>query len=232
MSRIDFIPAAYHEAVLRRRMLRVRWAGIAALIAFMGIWFVANRSQISAAQAMMADIAAQQRQLEIHLQRKQGHLERRALLDARGKFLAQLEQRTSLTPILADISQRMPSTVLLTSLYSNDNLLDDAAELVDPTAAGKGATPNPKPTLAPVPATPPATPMKTATDTFLGLKTLTIEGVARETADILAFNAQLEKSPLLDRVQMSLLGEGDWGGRKVRRFRLTCDLVTQVRSLP
>jgi len=231
MNRIDFIPAAYHEAVHRRHMLRMRWAGIAVLVAFMGIWFVINRGQISSAQAMMADIAAQQQQLNLHLQRKQGHLQRLALLDARSKFLAHLEQRTAITPIMADIGQRMPSSILLTALYSNESMLDDASppvEPIKPPAADKIVVTTPKSPGGPTPTAPP----KPVVDSQLSLKTLTIEGVARETADILAFNAQLEKSPLLDKVQMSLLGEGEWGGRIVRRFRLTCDLVTQVRSNP
>ena len=225
MTRIDFIPLEHHEAGRRRRMVRMRSAGVAALVVVMGLWIGVNRSMIASARAMMPEIESQQRQIDIHLDRTKQMMADRATLDARRAFLDQLHLRISLVPILADISERMPESVLLTRMSFNpDSLGKDEVETKN---AETGDPNNVKPKAPPAPPQPPgsAEPPLPA-----GAAVVAIHGVARTVPDILEFAEALERSKLLSRVEMQIGEPGIWAGKQVQQFEVSCALVPQLRS--
>ena len=226
MARIDFIPLEYHEDGRRRRMIRIRSAGVCVLAAVMGMWVGVNRQMIASARAMLPEINAQQQQIDIHIARTQQLMADRATLDAHRAFLDQLQQRISLVPVLADISDRMPENVLLTQFSRSPELLgkdEDEAPGAAPALDLKGAKPN--------------TPLEVSRDrtpdsvVLSGQPSIvTIRGVARAVPDILEFAAALERSKLIDRVEMQIGQPGTWAGKQVQRFEVTCALVPQSRS--
>lgn len=226
LTRIDFIPMEHHEAGRRRRMVRLRCAGIGALVVVMGLWVGVNRQMIASARAIMPEIELIQRQIDIHRDRVAELTAKRTVLDARRKFLDQLQQRISLVPILADISERMPEAVLLTRLSFNPELLatdeDDARKsgaATDAIGTVRDATSSggdPRLDSDPRPA---------GSGPFV-----TIRGVARTVPDILSFAEALERSKLLNRVEMQIAEPGTWAGKRVQQFVVTCGLLPQARS--
>src|SRR5437870_12990857 len=88
----------------------------------MVIWFVAHQRELSAAQAMLTDVQTQEEQLRIHLGRKNEMVVERAHLDERRRLLAALEGQTSIVLVLADISRRLPKTVVITRLGLNEDV--------------------------------------------------------------------------------------------------------------
>lgn len=226
LTRIDFIPIEHHEAGRRRRMIQLRCAGIGALVVVMCVWIGVNRRMISSARAMMPEIDQLQRQIDIHRGRVEEMSAKRATLDGRRMFLDQLHQRISLVPILADISDRMPESVLLTKLSFNPELLakdDDDVRKQLPAPESKPHAPmspdvNGKTQNAAEP--PPAA----------SVSIVTISGVAKTVPDILTFAEALERSKLLNRVEMQIGDLGTWGGKRVQQFVVTCALVPQARS--
>lgn len=216
----------HHEAGRRRHMIQLRCVGIGALVFVMCIWIGVNRQMISSARAMMPEIVQLQRQIDIHRGRVEEMSAKRATLDGRRLFLDQLHQRISLVPILADISDRMPETVLLTKLSFNPELLgkdDDDGRKQVPAAEAKPLVPistdvNKKPQNAAEP--PPVA----------SVSIVTISGVARTVPDILTFAEALERSKLLNRVEMQIGDLGVWAGKRVQQFVARCALVPQARS--
>jgi len=206
-------------------MIRIRCAGIGALVVVMGIWIGVNRKMISSARAMMPEIESQQRQIDIHISRTKQLMADRATLDARHAFLEQLQQRISLVPVLADISDRMPENVLLTQLLRNPELLGKEEEPQGTAIAVdvKGVKPN-----TPIDVTRARAPDSNALSGQPSF--ITIRGVARSVPDILEFAAALERSKLLDRVEMQIGQPGIWAGKQVQKFEVTCGLVPQKRS--
>jgi len=209
-------------------MIRIRSAGICALMVVMGIWIGVNKRMIASARAMMPEIEAQQRQVDIHIARTKQLIDDRATLDARRGFLEQLQQRISLVPVLADISDRMPESVLLTRLSLNAEYLeaDEPANSDAPTAADlRSSKPN-----KPLDVT-----RKISTSDLAELAVIppviSIRGVARAVPDILEFAAALERSKLLGRIEMQIRRPGIWAGKQVQRFEVTGALVPQKRSL-
>lgn len=226
MTRIDFIPFEHHEAGRRRRMIRMRCAGIAALVVVMGIWIGVNRTMIASARAIMPEINLLQKQIEIHRGRVEELSANRAMLDARRAFLDQLQQRINLVPILADISERMPESVLLTRFSFNPDLIGanedeqrarrshtDSKPLDSKSAEASGGQQN-------------STDLRAAS----GGSFVTIHGVARTVPDVLSFAEALERSKLLNRVEMQIGEPGTWAGKRVQQFVATCALVPQTRS--
>lgn len=224
LTRIDFIPMEHHEAGRRRRMIQLRCAGIGALVVVMGLWVGVNRRMIASARAIMPEIELIQRQIDIHRDRVAELTAKRTVLDARQKFLDQLQQRISLVPVLADISERMPETVLLTRLSFNPELLvteaDDARkssatiDAINRDAASSFGDPGMD-----------TDPRPAGNGPFL-----TIRGVARTVPDILSFAEALERSKLLNRVEMQIAEPSIWAGKRVQQFVATCALMPQARS--
>lgn len=226
MTRIDFIPLEHHEAGRRRRMIQLRCAGIGALVLVMGLWFAVNRQMIASARAMMPEIDMLQRQVDIHRERVVELTAKRTVLDARRLFLEQLQQRISLVPILADISERMPESVLLTEFSFDPDLLGTE----DSESGKSGATSEAARGVTTVldlagKTNPPAEYRPPMNGPYV-----TIKGVARTVPDILSFAEALERSKLLSRVEMQISEPGTWAGKRVQQFVTTCALVPQARS--
>jgi Tfp pilus assembly protein PilN len=174
---------------------------------------------------MLPEITSQQQQIDIHISRTKQLMADRATLDSRRAFLDHLQQRISLVPVLADISDRMPENVLLTQFSRSPELLGKEEEAQTGASAAdlKGARPN--------------TPIEVSRghvpdSTLLSSQPpfVTIRGVARAVPDILEFAAALERSKLLDRVEMQIGQPGTWAGKQVQQFEVTCALVPQTRS--
>jgi hypothetical protein len=217
MKDCDFIPADYHQARTLHRAVRTRAAMIATLLCLMGIWVVAHQREVASAQAMLADVAAQRNQVDIHLAlREQMEKQRQGLLDQR-RLLDHLAGETRLVAVLSDISRRLPETVVLTDLNAQLPGMEVFARL--PAAPG---TPPPAATAGPAPvaaqAPTPATPRPAR---------LTLGGVAAAAPEVIRLAAGLEDSPLIDRVQMQSQQTSRWAGRVVEKFVLTCDLAEQ-----
>jgi len=229
LTRIDFIPIEHHEAGRRRRMIRLRSGGIGALVVVMCLWFGVNRQMIASARAIMPEIETLQKQIDIHRSRTEKLMADRATLDARRAFLEQLHQQISLVPVLADISDRMPESVLLTRMSFNPGLLGDEGDesrsleaQLDPRAA--------KPDVPKTETPKPAHSANSAeSSTTISGPAITIRGVARTVPDILEFAESLERSKLLNRVEMRIAEPGIWAGKEVQKFEVTCALTPQAR---
>ena len=226
LTRIDFIPLEHHEAGRRQRMIRMRCAGIGVLVVVMGFWIGVNRQMIASARAIMPEIDLLQKQIDIHRERVVELTANRATLDARRVFLEQLQQRISLVPILADVSERMPESVLLTRFSFNPELLgkdEDESRKPGATADAERAGPRSSDTTGK---------QQNTTDSRPPMNGpfVTINGVARTVPDILSFAEALERSKLLNRVEMQIAEPGTWAGKRVQQFVATCALVPQARS--
>jgi Tfp pilus assembly protein PilN len=208
----DFIPHDYHLAADHRRAVRLRAMGVGCVALMMLVWFGAHHQELGAAHAMLTDIQAQQQQVRIHLDRKGALVAERAHLDEHRDLLAALGDRARLVVVFADLSRRLPNRVVLTRFGVDRSPAVPAPDPAAPAPAGKAAE-------------------KTALEPELTPR-LRVSGVAVTTSDILEFAAELEKSPLFDRVDVNITGPAQWNRRRVQGFELDCDLVRQMGGAP
>jgi len=184
------------------------------------VWIVAHQHELSAAQAMINDIARQDEQLQVHAARKATMEEERARLEEHDKLVEQLSCRTHLAVVLGDLSRRLPETTMLTTLnIASPGLMRFASSHDAPQLARDGTA-----SIAP-PRTAPAIVVPVSLEA--ARPQLTLAGIARSAQDVIRFAALLESSPLFDRVQIQSQGAAEWAGRRVEKFEITCDLLEQ-----
>jgi Tfp pilus assembly protein PilN len=239
MSDCDFIPARYRDAWALRRALKLRASGVGMLAVIMALWVVAHQHRVSSAQAMVAGVEQQDRQIQIHLAKKQQMEVERAALESRQRLIEQLEAGTDLVVVFSDISGRMPDTIVLTSITAHCPALSRyaAEEASSSSPEELPATPSVPPALHNLlPAATrsalsksgmyvqPPKPPENATE----WDSVTMIGIARELPDVIAFAAALENSRLFNRVQMEMKEPVVWAGRKAQQFEIRCDLARQV----
>lgn len=189
------------------------------------VWIVAHHHELSTAQAMIDDIARQDDQLRVHAARKAALEVERARLEEHDRLVAQLSRRTHMAVVLADLSRRLPESMMLTTV-----------RIVSPGLVRYVLPPDPQPSIgersaaaAPRSAAPAAA---TAVPPETTRPQLEMTGVARSAPDVIRFAAQLEGSPLFDRVQIQSQGAAQWAGRRVEKFEITCDLFEPREAAP
>ncbi|MFH1417117.1 MAG: PilN domain-containing protein [Planctomycetota bacterium] len=220
MKDCDFIPAKYHEVRTLRHALKRRASCLASLLVIMAVWIVMHQHRISTAQAMLPELDRQQEQIEIHMAKKQAMESRRANLRNHKRLLGELENAVSLELAFSEIGRRLPKTVVLTELtltspsLARFSLVNEEPE--DPPPA-RGRNPRRGAVAA-----------KPWRDTVSTTPMMSIEGVAVANPDVAVFVANLESSPLYDRVNLKETREPIvWAGRRAQRFELTCEVVAQ-----
>lgn len=228
LSDCDFIPSSYREARGLNAAFRVRVACIGVMVAVMGLCAFLHHGQLSSARAMIAEVSEQQQQIDLLLSRKQEmETERTALLNREG-LIGLLDADVDLVVVFAEISRRMPPTVVLTELKATCfrwGVPDDPApekETPPPAPPGRGAPP----TARREQTIPPQRPEEAVGDR------LALIGVAADIPEVISFARALEGSPLFTGVQMEILDQTEWLGHKAQRFSITCGLREQVGGKP
>lgn len=216
MRDCDFIPPAYHQKHELACCIRQRVSVIGGMLILIIAWWVVHQGRLASASAMMRDICEQSEQLQVHVQKKQAMEAERARLERREALVESLFSPTRLGVVFADISDRVPGAIILTDLRVRSPGLTryiGHPEIVPIEKVPKPSTP---PTTVVVDAPKPAEHAR-----------LTIAGLARKPQEVISFAAALERSPLLDRVQIQSQGFTQWAGRNGEKFEIVCDLVDQ-----
>lgn len=214
----DFIPADFHESQSMHHAVRRRISLIAALLVLMGVWVAVHQRELASAEAVMIELSHQKKQLEIDLARKQAMEARRAVLEEHRRLLRDLGASGSAVVVFSDLSRRLPETVVLTRLQW---YFPSVAAFAQPRGP-ESADPKPEETRAKE-----AAGAETPPDLFGAGGRVLLSGIAAETSDVIQCAAQLERSPLVDHVEMQLDGPVVWSGRRAQGFRLTCLLNKQ-----
>lgn len=218
----DFIPADYHQARSLHRAVKLRGMLISAMTALMVLWVVANKHQVSSANAMLTEVISQHDQIGDHLAKKEAMEAEANRLRDHQRLLTQFESHASLVVVMSDISRRLPDAVVITQVqyrcpslhqYAQEPTTDKPVQPVTASAVS-GAVP---------PALPQPPPASTE---------LKMTGFASEISEAIKSAAALERSPLMARVQMELKGRAVWAGRQGQSFELTCELLNQSGVKP
>ncbi len=227
MQDCDFIPASYLESQNLKGAIRLRISCAVVLIAIMGLWVGAHHYRCASAEAMINEVAGQQRQIDIHLAKKQSMEVEQARLRDRGWLIDQLRDNASVVVLFSDISRRMPKTVVLTELSVRCASLSQYVEEETPPTpvSNKRDTRGARGKTSAAQNDRDETPVKEQ-----GINQIVMIGIASEIPDVIEFAAALEESPLLVRVQMEMKDSTVWAGCQARQFELRCDLVKQVRN--
>lgn len=216
MKDCDFLPAEYHVAREQRRAVKLRASCVGGLIIVMVIWLLAHQHELAGAEDMHRDILAQHSQVKIHLAEKSSMIARRSALSDRRNLVQQLARCASPVGIFADLSRRLPATVVLTHLTLDADTIARYAH--EPVGTPSRKPPQASGELAPL-----------AQD---ARPCLVLEGIAGTTSDLLAFAAELESSVVFDRVQLDAEGSATRAGRRGVEFKLTCELAGGQRADP
>ncbi len=215
----DFIPSSYREARGLHAALRARVACVVILVAVMGSAAFFHRGQLAAARGMIAEVGEQQAQIDLLLGRKaEMEAEHAALLNFE-QLVRTLDDDVDFVAVFADLTRRMPPTTALTELKATSypwGLPDDPRPeppMPPPPPALGGSAP-PRRETAP----PPMRAEEVAGDR------LVLMGVAASIPEIISFARDLEGSPYLTSVQMEILEQTEWLGRKAQQFRISCGL--------
>jgi hypothetical protein len=213
----DFIPDDYHQARLHRRAIKLRVTLVSAMIVIMTLWIVANQHQLSGAEAMLTEIGDQREQINQHLAKRDAmEVEMNRLRDHQ-RLLDQFESHASLVVLLCDVSRRLPETVILTKISFRCPSLNRFGKV---TSSDKSAPPAQGAVRSSV-----AKPEKSdEVDAMPNVAEIKMTAFANEVSEAIKCAAELERSPLVARVQMELRGESIWAGRRGQQFDLTCDL--------
>ncbi len=214
MKDCDFLPLEYHLARAHRRAMKLRAACVGGLVAVMVIWLLANRQQLAVVEETHRGILSQHSQLEIHMAQKSKLIARRGALRDHSRLIQQLANRVSSVGIFADISNRLPATVVLTQVsleadtvarYSRENTAPSsrrqAARADERSARSRGSRPR-----------------------------LILSGLAATTPALLTFAAELESSPVFSKVHLDTKGTAARSGRRGVDFELTCQLASRQRN--
>lgn len=220
----DFIPANYRDAQSLRGAIKLRGSLIGTMLVFMVIWVVAHQRQLQQANAMLANVTSESEQVAAHLEKKYAMQREREQLEQQQLLIHELGNRASAVVVLADVTRRMPDSVLLIGLKLNSPRFGD--QTVASQTAEKADAPTAQTAIPPATPTPGAA--KAPEIAFESEETtLVMTGLAIQTTDIIRFAAELERSPLMERVQMNLKGVAEWGGRVGQQFELVCQLRAQ-----
>ena len=237
MHDCDFIPGHYREKQALRRALRLRAFCIGLLIVIMLVWVAVHHHRLASAKAMSLEVARQQQQVTIHLAKKQQMEVERGKLQDRQRLIGQLAEGADLVVVFADISRRMPQSIVLTELSSQCSTLGRfAAKVPEGSSPEAESPPVPGPPPArPVPgrrpgAEPPPAPPAPPPAEESDVDRVVMAGMAREMPEIIEFAAALENSPLFDRVQMEMKGPATWAGHSGQKFEIRCDLARLERG--
>ena len=218
MRDCDFITPEYHQQRRMVQIIRQRVCLMGGMVVLILVWCIAHQGQVNSASAMMIEVQQQDEQLQLHLQQKQALEDERVRLERRELLVDVLSSPTQLGVIFADVSRRVPRSMLLTQVrVKSPGMMYyvGAPEIapVEKIAAKPGTAPivvdGPKPTDPP---------------------RMTISGLARRPQDVIAFAAALERSTLLDRVQIQSQGPTQWAGRTGEKFEITCELLDQKET--
>ncbi len=220
MKDCDFIPARYHEAKTLRHAVKRRASCLGILLVIMAVWIVSHHHRISTAEAMLPDLDRQQEQIEIHLAKKQMMETQRAGLRDHKRLLGELENVVSLELALSEIGRLLPETVVLTDLKlrcpSVARFSPEYEDQEDPASSSGGRGPQ-KATMA-----------KRLGGVSTEVPQMSIKGIAVANPDVALFVANLESSPLIDRVNLTEAKKPIvWSGYRAQQFELTCELVAQ-----
>jgi len=218
----DFIPDDYHRGRSQRRAVKLRGTLVSAMVVIMVLWVVANRHQISSANAMLTDVAAQREQFDQHLAKREAMETEQSRLRDHQRLLEEFEGPASLVVVICDISRRLPETVVLTNVTYRSASLN---------RYGKVTSPETPPAKAPATIGSPAA--KTDADGAPPTTTeIRMTAFASEVPEAIRCAAELERSPLVARVQMELKGDAVWAGRRGQQFELICELLEQTGVRP
>jgi len=213
----DFIPSSYREARGLQAAFRARIVCVLVMIVVMGLCAFFHHEQLAAARGMIAEVGEQQAQIDLLLGRKAEMEAEYAALRNYEHLVRILDDDVDLVVVFADISRRMPPTAALTELRATSyrwGLPDDPRPeppMPPPPGPGEPAPPRRE-------AVPPPRPEESVGDRLVLL------GVAASIPEIISFARNLEASPHFTGVQMEVLEQTEWLGRKAQQFRITCGL--------
>jgi len=216
----DFIPNEYRERQRVRRMVRHRAIAMASLFGVMIVWFLSNHYRLSSAQAMMTDVAAQKSELERVAAIRQDMEQARSVLQNLRQLLGELSGHRSLVPVFADLSRRIPDSIVLTACRLYEPAICEYAipeSEVGAVREGREALIRSRARAA-------NAPKIDAGTMYRGLELI---GVARTIPDIIEFNAALDRSPLFFHVTMEVKDPVIHLGQPARRFEIRCRLTPQ-----
>lgn len=215
MRDCDFILPEYHQQRRMLQIIRRRISLMGGMVVLILVWCIAHQGQVNSASAMLIEVQQQDDQLQLHLQQKQTLETERVRLERREFLVDTLSSPTRLGVIFADISERIPKSMLLTQVRVKSPGMTRYVGAPEITPIEKVPAKPGSPAVVidgPKPTDPPK---------------LTISGLARRPQDVIAFAAALEQSNLLYRVQIQSQGPTQWAGRTGEKFEITCELVDQ-----
>jgi len=210
----DFIPSRYHDARRMRNMVQRRVVGVVALVAVMAIWFYTNQSRIVRAEAMMDDAEAQQLQVANVAAYKLQLLQQRSGLNDLQDMLSTLSGDRDLVLIVAELSRRVPTTIVLTK-----------CDVMVPSIYQYGIETDPKGADNKIPLKNKVLLQSTGLFDDESAATMVLQGIGAGDSEIIDFAADLDRSPLFFKVKFDVLEDVVLEGRPGKTFRLTCRLT-------
>lgn len=223
MIDFDFIPPNYHMERCVRSAVRLRAGLIGTMLMIMVLWITANRRELATANAMLSEIQKQSEQVAIHQTRQHTMEEERERLRLHHELLKHLERKTSIVVLLADLSHRMPESVVLTSIRFDSPSVAKFARELSPAASAAGVEQKPRESLEPASGAGAVDPV------FRRHSRLVLTGMATDTTEVISFVKRLEDSDLVGEVQMLQKGPVTWSGWRGQGFELTCEIYDHTR---
>lgn len=213
MKELDFLPASYHLAALRRQQQRRNILMTAVLGACMLLLHAANHQRLASAHACLATLRGATGAFQNARELAAAHQQRREVLITRSALLDKLEDNAPLDAILGEVSRLLTPAMALRNLemQASDLAADESANSSGRSAA-KAAAQTPRMPLR-------------------GKTRVRLIGLAANDIDVGVFFGKLSSCPLFDDVQMVFSQETTVQDRPMREFELSF-LVKRVEVKP
>lgn len=197
-----------------RNMVQRRAIGVVVLVAVMTVWFYTNQSRIARADAMMEEAEAQQQQVANVAAYKLQLLKQQSGLSDLQEMLSTLSGDRDLVLIVAELSRRVPVSIVLTKCDVTIPSIYQYGIETDPNNADKTVPLKNKVIL-----------QSSGIFGDESTATMELEGIGASDAAIIEFVADLDRSPLFFKVDFRVLEDVVFEGRPGKTFSLTCRLT-------
>ena len=204
MNIIDFLPDRIRAQRQRRRRLIRQGVWVCACALLLLLFAHLRQEYIHAAQTELADMQTYNTSLREQTFAREALEKQQADLEIAKKVAEQLGSRVGALDVLAELGDKIPANMALTSLT-----VETVEQRLSVEMAGSG-----RPARASVATVKRDKPVRRVR--------LTITGLSTSDVEIANFIAQLSVSPLFEDVTMGYVKPVEFRGRTVREFQSAC----------
>jgi hypothetical protein len=194
MKEVDFLPESFHQARIRRRLVRRNVVySLVLLVGFASLHLV-KASQLRSAHAALTDLSAGDQPRSLLRGRLRVLQNRKRALQDRLDLVNRLDDDAPLDVAVAEITAQMSDSMAIRSLLVETTAPDGVdADKCDP-LLDRGPT------------------------------RVVLDGVAVDDVQVGSLWGRLDASPLFDRVKLSFCDGAEEAGRRMRKFQLVFDV--------